>query len=90
MDSISELEKFDYMGVREQDDILCQLGYDESIYFSGIITKFNKHDWKQDRLFVVTNLSIYNIKGSKIQRQIPIKDIGKIITSFSLYLRINI
>lgn len=75
---MSELEMFDYLEIRSCSEITTQLAYEELVYFSGIVTKFNKHDWKQDRLFLVTNLAIYNIKGHKIQRRIPVKDIGKI------------
>lgn len=77
MEILSELEGFDYHDCRNCPEITDQLDYGEEIYFSGTVTKFNKMDWKQERLFLVTNIAIYNIKKYKIQRRIPIKDIGK-------------
>jgi len=81
MDYMSDLEGFDELNVRSNDFITVQLKEGETIYFSGMVTKFNRMDWKQERLFLVTNFAIYNIKKNKIQRRIAIKDIDGVTKS---------
>lgn len=81
MEEIKELSNFDELKVRANPEITAQLSSNETVYFSGNVTKFNRMEWKQERLFVVTNLAIYNIKKTKIQRRIAIKDIDGVTIS---------
>ena len=81
MEDSKELEGYDELNVKNMDDITSQLKSNERIFFSGNVTKFNRMDWKQERLFLVTNLAIYNIKRTKIQRRIAIKDIDGVTKS---------
>lgn len=81
MEEIKELSNFDELKVRANSEITTQLSSNETVYFSGNVTKFNRMEWKQERLFVVTNLAIYNIKKTKIQRRIAIKDIDGVTIS---------
>lgn len=81
MEAMKDLEKYDKMGVRQNSEILDNLNKDEIVYFSGNVTKFNRMEWKQERLFLVTNLAVYNIKKTKVQRKIPIKFIDGITKS---------
>lgn len=62
MEDAKELEGYDELNVKYMDEITSQLKSNEKIFFSGNVTKFNRMDWKQERLFLVTNLAIYNIK----------------------------
>lgn len=81
MEEIKELSGYDDLKVRENTEVTSQLSHNETVYFSGNVTKFNRMDWKQERLFIVTNLAIYNIKKTKIQRRIAIKDIDGVTKS---------
>lgn len=81
MEDNKELDIYDELKVRQTPEITTQLKSDEKVYFSGMVTKFNRMEWKQERLFVITNLAIYNIKKHKIQRRIAIKDIDGITKS---------
>jgi hypothetical protein len=78
---MEELKEYDQLNVREDGDITCQLKQNEVIYFSNTVDKFNRMGWKQERLFLITNLAVYNIKKHKIQRRIAIKDIDGITKS---------
>lgn len=62
MEEIKELEGFDGLNIRNVEEITRQLKNNEVIYFSGHVTKYNRFDWGQERIFLVTNLAIYNIK----------------------------
>jgi hypothetical protein len=62
MEDNKELDVYDELKVRQDPEITTQLKSDEKVYFSGMVTKFNRMEWKQERLFVITNLAIYNIK----------------------------
>ena len=62
MEDNKELEGYDYLKIRETSEVTEQLKSSETIYYSEMVTKFNRMDWKQDRIFLVTNLAIYNVK----------------------------
>lgn len=62
MEVIKELKGHDELDIKNNDKITKILGPSEVIYYSGFVTKYNKYDWAQERIFVVTNLAIYNIK----------------------------
>eukprot|EP01084_Bolivina_argentea_P194549 333819_1 len=56
------------------------------------IIKINKRNKKQERLFVLTDKAVYNIKSGKIiKRRIPLSDIGSITkSSVSTEFTINV
>lgn len=78
---MKDLEGYDTMNIRTIPEITKQLKKDENIYFSNNVTKYNRMEWKQERLFVITNLAIYNIKKNKVKRRIAIKDIDGVTKS---------
>ena len=81
MEASKEPEIYDELEIRKTPKIIEQFLTDEKVYFSGKVSKFNRMDWKQERIFVITNMSIYNIKKYSIQRKIAIKDIAGITKS---------
>lgn len=81
MEENKELQGYDSLDVKSTSAITSQLREDEVIYFSGNVTKFNRMGWKQERLMLITNLAIYNVKKHKIQRRIAISDIDGITKS---------
>lgn len=81
MEEIKELVGYDSLMIKQNSYIIDQLDPKEIVYFSGMVTKFNRKHWKQERIFLITNLAIYNIKKTKIQRRIDIKDIDGITKS---------
>ena len=50
----------------------------ETLLFSVKLKKINMFGWNQERIFVITNEHIYNIKTSKPKRKIPIHLLGGI------------
>ncbi len=62
MEDNKSLDGFDSLGVKNTPQIMRQFRDDEELYFSGNVTKFNRMDWKQERIFVITSLAVYNIK----------------------------
>jgi hypothetical protein len=81
MEANKDLEIYDELKIRKTPKIIKQFETDEKVYFSGTVSKFNRMDWKQERIFVITNMAIYNIKKHSIQRRIGIKDIAGITKS---------
>jgi hypothetical protein len=56
----------DYLNIKENKEILQQLKINkgEKIIFSCLVNKFNRFFFRQERIFLLTNLNIYNIKES--------------------------
>lgn len=81
MEENKELQGFDSLDVKNIQPIMTQLKKDEIVYYSGNVTKYNRMGWKQERLMLITNLAVYNIKKHKIQRKIEIRDIDGITKS---------
>lgn len=49
----------------------------ESVFVSCKVKKYNKFDWKQDRVFAVTEKHIYNIKGKSKQSLLIVKELRR-------------
>ena len=47
--------------------------------YANKIKKKSRWGLLQERTIAITNNAVYNIKGKKVQRDIPIKEIGAII-----------
>ena len=65
--------------------------YAEIIFLSCPIFKFNDYKKKQERRLLVTNLAVYNVKGTDIKRRIEVEKIkgisfSKIGTEFILHI----
>lgn len=63
----------------------------EIIYLSCPIFKFNDYKKKQERSLLVTNLAVYNVKGTDVKRRIEVQKIkgisfSKIGTEFILHI----
>jgi hypothetical protein len=50
----------------------------EQLLFSDKVKKINMFNWTQERILVITNEKIYNIKKTKAKRKIRIADLGGI------------
>jgi hypothetical protein len=48
----------------------------EVLLFSDKVKKINMFGWHQERILLITNEQIYNIKKSKAKRKIRIADLG--------------
>lgn len=55
----------------------------EQVVYSNKVKKFNKFDWAQERILVITNLKLYNFKKNKMKRKIPIAKLLGITKSVS-------
>lgn len=47
----------------------------EQVIYSCAVLKFNRFGLRQDRILLVTNYCIYNIKDDEIKRKIPLYSI---------------
>lgn len=81
MEELKSIEGYDGLNIKSVPEITDQLKSNETVIFSGTVTKFNRMEWKQERIFLVTSLAVYNIKRHKIQRRIAIKDIDGVTKS---------
>ena len=69
----------DYLSIFNDPKITNKFESFEIIEFSDKIHKYNCYGWKQERVIVITNFSLYNFKKKEIKRKIDIKNIGAII-----------
>lgn len=53
----------------------------EKVVLSSIVTKYNDLGFRQERILVVTDNAIYNIKKKSVQRRIPIEKIEALTIS---------
>lgn len=65
----------------ENDKLIKPLMKDETIFFSDKITKINRFGSFQERSILLTNKSIYNLKGKIIKRRIDIRSLKAITIS---------
>lgn len=73
----------DYMGCRQNTEILGQLetSKGEEVVFSCTVIKFNRWGMKQDRILLLTNENLYNIKKNTVQRKISVNTVKAITKS---------
>ena len=66
--------------------VLQKCGYQEQILFSIELTKINKRSKGKNRILMITNKAIYNIKNTKkslkIQRRIELNKIASMTTDY--------
>ena len=94
MEAASKLK--DNLKINSNKIILQQLdrkGGEEVIY-SVTVLKFNRFGLRQDRTLLITNFSIYNIKGDQIKRKIPLYSIqaitkSKLVENFQFVIHIK-
>ena len=67
--------------VSEQSEILVQLAKSESVVFSCVVVKYNRFGMKQERMLLLTNQNLYNIKKDQVQRKINVDSIKSITKS---------
>jgi len=85
MESSADINKTfsDFMNCGKNQAILGQLdtAKGEAVVFSCIVEKINRFGMKQERIFLLTNQSVYNIKKEEVQRRIDISSIKAITKS---------
>ena len=81
MEAASKLK--DNLKINGNKIILQQLDQKggEQVIYSVAVLKFNRFGLRQDRTLLITNFSIYNIKGDQIKRKIPLYSIQAITKS---------
>ena len=78
-----QIEIQDNLNLENNQSIKSKIG-DEKIYFSDVIKKNNLEGFfaqTQERIFLLTNLGVYNLKGDEIKRRIKIEDLKGITIS---------
>ena len=85
MESSGEITKTfsDFMNCGKSQGILAQLdtAKGEAVVFSCIVEKINRFGMKQERIFLLTNQSLYNIKKEEVQRRIDVSSIKAVTKS---------
>jgi len=71
----------DHLSLSNSSDIKKLLELDEKIIFSGKLLKFNPSQVKQERVMLISNKALYNMKKKAIQRKIPISEVEAITKS---------
>jgi hypothetical protein len=68
MEGAGERKFSDYMGCAQNEEIKAQLdtAKGEKVVFSANVVKFNRWNMKQDRILLLTNKNLYNIKKSTV------------------------
>lgn len=62
MEDTKSLDGYDSLDVKQIPQIMKQFRDDEELFYSGNVTKYNRMNWKQERIFLITNLAVYNVK----------------------------
>jgi Unconventional myosin tail, actin- and lipid-binding len=62
----------DYIGFSKNEKMWSLINDGECLLFADKIKKFRSCGWKQDRTFLISKDTIYNVKKDKIKRQINI------------------
>lgn len=75
-----KMETLDHLNLFKDPDILKMIG-DETLIFTGKITKENRFWTKQERNILVTNIAIYNMKKKEVKRRIDISKIRGLTVS---------
>ena len=67
---MSKIEIFDLLNYSEDKDIKKLIG-DEKIYYTDYVTKINHYGMSQERVLLLTDQALYNLKKKSIKRKIP-------------------
>eukprot|EP01137_Pigoraptor_chileana_P009300 Opistho-2@57329 len=75
----------DHLGLASNVNVVKLLAKndDKKIVFSDVITKINKRNKMQERVFLMTDTAMYNLEPNsyKCKRRIPLKEIGSVSLS---------
>jgi serum/glucocorticoid-regulated kinase 2 len=67
--------EYDFLNLSKNYSIKNNITRDEEIQFSDKIFKINKYGWKQERVVLITDKAIYNLKKLSLKRRIDFKTI---------------
>lgn len=73
-------------------DSVLTICFEESVFVSVKVKKYNKFDWKQERVFVVTEMHFYSLKGKskqfrvnnrclEVRRKLPLNQVAGLTVS---------
>lgn len=76
-----DIEKtfFDFLGIKENTPKYLDLN--EDVIFSSKVKKINKFGFNQERILLLTNRNLYNVKKDAVQRTIPVESIKSVAKS---------
>ena len=87
---VSDLTSFDACGIAKRLSFFP--AHTETLVFSALVSKINKREKRQDRVFAITNTAIYNLAPDKYDhclRRIKLQKIGTIMVN-SLHTQVLI
>jgi len=62
----SGLPSLDIMNVKSVPELISELKPGEQLIYSNRVKKFNRFDWTQERIIIITDKRILNIKKQKV------------------------
>ena len=65
--------EYDFLNLSKNYLIKSNITREEEIQFSDKIYKINKYNWKQERIIIITDKAIYNLKKDTLKRRIDLK-----------------
>ena len=65
--------EYDFLNLSKNYLIKSNITREEEIQFSDKIYKINKYNWKQERIIIITDKAIYNLKKETLKRRIDLK-----------------
>ena len=65
--------EYDFLNLAQNHSVTTNITRDEEIQFSDKIDKINKYNWSQERIIIITNKAIYNLKKLTLKRRIDLK-----------------
>ena len=71
---MESIKKFDNLDLSKDNDIQKLIG-EEPIYFSSHVKKLNHYHMRQDRILILTDKALYNIKNKTLKRKISYNEI---------------
>ena len=65
--------EYDFLNLSKNYKIKTNITREEEIQFSDKIYKINKYSWNQERIIIITNKAIYNLKKETLKRRIDLQ-----------------
>ncbi len=65
--------EYDFLNLSKNYLIKSNITREEEIQFSDKIYKINRYNWKQERIIIITDKAIYNLKKDTLKRRIDLK-----------------
>ena len=83
MDFPEQVLDFEDYTAKDKMKLMSRIDSIETILFITKVLKYNRNYWRQNRIFLITDAAIYNLKKVDIQRRILLDDLEGVTRSTS-------